>query len=82
MASGSYDITTVDEVIEALGGVPGVIKLTAQTTEPRTPQAISNWRGLGRIAADWFFLMNAELATRGLSADPELWGQRMVAQAA
>lgn len=77
MERGLYTIHTVDEVIAALGGVPGVIKLTARTSEPRTPQAISNWRALGRIASDWFFLMTSELERGGHSADPELWGQRM-----
>lgn len=64
-------LTTVDEVIEALGGNIAVIVLTG-----RTPQAISNWRHEGRIAPYLFHLMSSRLAVLGLSADPRLWGQQ------
>jgi hypothetical protein len=77
MGRVSYTINTVDGVIEALGGVPGVIKLTARTPQPRTPQAISNWRAQARIASDWFYLMTSELERGGHCADPALWGQQV-----
>lgn len=72
MVRGSYTISTIDGVYGALGGVPGVTRMTK-----RSPQALSNWQAQGRIAANFFFLMNSELERQGVSADPALWGQRM-----
>jgi hypothetical protein len=70
MERGSYNVTTIEVVIAALGGVAGVTRLTG-----RSPQAVANWRALGRFAANLFLLMNSELESQGLSADPALWGQ-------
>jgi hypothetical protein len=73
MARGTYDITTINGVIAALGGAPRIIKLTG-----RSPQAISNWRSQGRIASDLYVLMTGALGA--VTADPALWGQETASE--
>jgi hypothetical protein len=64
-------LSTVDEVIEALGGLTAAAKLVG-----RSPQAAWNWRDRKIFPPDCFVLMSAELTRLGKSASPELWGQR------
>lgn len=68
-----YTLTTVRQVIKALGGTVAVIAMTG-----RSPQAVSNWVGEGFIASYLFYLMNDELERRGHRADPRLWRQQML----
>jgi hypothetical protein len=67
-----HELSTSADVIEKLGGIAEVAKLTG-----RKYNAVFNWRVLGSFPASTFLLLNAALADRGLTASPTLW--RMVA---
>jgi hypothetical protein len=63
-------LTTFDEVIDAIGGLTAVARLTN-----RSLTAASNWRcQLGRFPARTYFVIEATLNKRGLSAAPDLFG--------
>lgn len=64
-------LTTVDEVLEHLGGN----KQVQQLTGVRTPQAVWEWKNRGVIAARFYLVMTDALARVGCQADPRLWGQ-------
>ena len=53
-------LTTVDEVIEALGGT----KAAADAVRV-LPSAISNWKARGSIPSDKYFAISASLRDRG-----------------
>jgi hypothetical protein len=63
-------LTTVDEVIDALGGTKRAALLSGAD-----PRAVSNWRRYGRLPSKLFVLHLSELAKGGLDAPPALWGQ-------
>lgn len=63
-------IDSVDAVIEALGGLPEVQRLT----EARSQQAVSNWKSRGRFSASTFLVMTQALRERGFTAPARLWG--------
>ncbi len=64
-------LKTVGEIIDAIGSAQ-LRKLSGQ----RSKSAVSNWRRAGRFPAKTFYLFTSELARRGLSADPALWGMK------
>jgi hypothetical protein len=63
-------LTSVDDVIDALGGNGAVASMLGLIGSNR----VSNWRARGSLPADKFLLMQAELQRRGLRAPPSLWG--------
>lgn len=63
-------VVTFDDVIEALGGLEPVRKMTNR----RTVQVVCNWRQRG-FPPDTFFVLSMELKKRRFKADPELFGQ-------
>lgn len=63
-------ITTVQAVIDALGGEEAVSALTGAKRN-----AIRMWRYARRLPSNRYNHMTAELAKLGLNASPELWGQ-------
>lgn len=62
-------LETASEVIDTLGGTTAVARLAG-----RKAQHVTNWRASGRLPADTFLIMKAELDTRGMSAPSSLWG--------
>lgn len=66
-------LSTAAEVIDNLGGIAEVARLTR-----RTYNAVSNWRVLGSFPANTFLVLNAALKERGYTASPSLW--RMVCE--
>lgn len=64
-------LTTVDQVIDELGGTSATAKLTGQQYD----QTVSNWRRRGRMPPELFDLMVGELEKRGCTASPALWKQ-------
>lgn len=62
-------LTTVDDVIEALGGTAAAAGLTGVT-----PPAVSNWRERGKIATDKFPLIREALAAKGKEASLSVFG--------
>ena len=62
-------LTTVDAVIDAVGGTAAAAVLTA-----RKPQHVSNWRKEKRIASATYLQFKEELNKRKLRASPVLWG--------
>jgi len=62
-------LSTVDEVIEALGGTEKVQTLTSA----KSPQMISNWRARG-FPARLYLVMSDALERLGKSAPATLWG--------
>ncbi len=63
-------LTSASEVIDALGGTTATSRLTGR--KGLTP--VSNWRVTGRLPADTFLVLKAELQARGYTAPPALWG--------
>ncbi len=64
-------LTTVDEVIDCLGGNRAVQTLTGL----KSVQAVWEWRNRSVIASRFYHLMTEALASKGRTADPKLWGQ-------
>jgi hypothetical protein len=62
-------LTSVDAVVEHLGGVAAVAVLTR-----RTKPNIYNWKNANRIAAAHYVVMTRALVRRGACAPPSLWG--------
>lgn len=62
-------LTTVDAVINAVGGTSAAARLTK-----RKPQHVSNWRYEKRIAAETFLIFMDELEKLKLTAPAKLWG--------
>jgi len=69
-------LTTVDEVIEALGGTAAAASL-AGVSAP----AVSNWRERGKIASDKFLLIREALAASGREVDGSVFGFKAEARA-
>jgi hypothetical protein len=66
-------LETAAEVFEALGGNPGVRRLTGCTY-----QQASNWRARGAFPTDTFLIFDQALKRKrkGYRAPPALWGMR------
>ncbi len=62
-------LSSIDEVIVALGGPAATARLVA-----RSPQAVTNWRAEGRMPPKLYLVMHAALAQRGKRAPASLWG--------
>lgn len=58
-------LTTVDEVIKALGGTAAAAGLLGVSAP-----AVSNWRERGKIAPDKFLLVREALSALGKDVDP------------
>ena len=65
------ELATTAEVIESIGGVPAVARLTS-----RNHDAAERWKYQKHFPPDTYLVMQAELKARGLTAPPSLW--RMV----
>lgn len=63
------NLTTVDEVVEALGGTTAVADRLGIG-----PSAVSNWRARGSIARAKFVVISRALAAVGKQADDDLFG--------
>jgi hypothetical protein len=57
------------EVLRALGGNHTVMKLTN-----RRIQHLTNWAAVERFPAHTFLILTKELAEKGYTAPPALWG--------
>jgi hypothetical protein len=66
-------LTTVDEVINALGGTHVVAELTG-----RVYGAVWYWRKAGNFPSTLYVCMQQRLRRRGLSAPHSLWLQEAV----
>jgi hypothetical protein len=62
-------LSTVGQVIEALGGTGSMAKLTR-----RTASAVSNWRKAGVFPAGTISVINGSLDRIGRRAPPKLFG--------
>jgi len=69
-------LSTVDEVIEAVGGTAAAAKLAGVN-----PPAVSNWRSRGRIASEKFMIFAEALRPHGKEAAPEVFGMGRTAEA-
>lgn len=69
-------LTTVDEVIEALGGTAAAAGLIGVSAP-----AVSNWRDRGKIAPDKFLLVKGALASLGKEVDPRVFAFKMSEEA-
>lgn len=65
------ELATVAEVIDALGGPTATGRLVG-----RSPQSVVNWRASGKLPADTFLILQAELRDREILAPPSIWGIR------
>lgn len=65
-------LDTARDVVKALGGTKGLSALLGGAAANR----ISNWRSRGKFPAWFKDRMMGELAKRGYTAPPSLWGQR------
>jgi hypothetical protein len=63
-------LSTVREVIDALGGAVAVQALT----EAKSTQVVSNWIARGTIASHTYPVMIAALQEKGSTAPATLWG--------
>lgn len=70
MESSTEILTTVADVISALGGHTDVKTLT----ESESSQVVTNWLARNRFASHTYLIMTAALRAKGLEADPMLWG--------
>lgn len=64
------ELGSVTDVIDAVGGATAAKKLTRK----RSLQVITNWQRRGRLPSDTYLVFQTELAARGFTAPPELWG--------
>ncbi len=65
------ELQTAGEVIDALGGTAATARIVG-----RKDQHVSNWRASGRLPADTFLILQAEMRERSLAAPPAIWGIR------
>lgn len=70
------NLTTVDEVVDSLGGTGAVADLVGVW-----PSAVSNWRARGFIAPDKFRVISEALEAAGARADLRVFGFRTAAEA-
>lgn len=62
-------VTQATDVFDALGGIAKVAEITGTTYN-----AACNWKSFNRFPSRTFLLLQSELDTKGLRADPSLWG--------
>jgi hypothetical protein len=68
--SESRFLRTTEDVLNALGGYPGMIGLTR-----RPYKRVWDWVEGGQFPSKYHALMTFELSKRRLRARPSLWGQ-------
>jgi len=68
------NISTVENAVEALGGIAAVAEMTNSS-----PSAVYNWRAADKFPADTYLLVQSELRARGLVAPDNLWPMRQSA---
>ncbi len=71
-------LTSIDEVVAALGGVQAVLSMTGR----RYSSAISNWKDRGGFPPTTYLVMSEALKRKGASAPPSLWGMETAESAA
>lgn len=64
-------LTTVEAVLEALGGGTAVGRITGQT-----PQTVHNWKRAGRIPPGYFLVLCLALENVGKRVAPEVFGMK------
>jgi hypothetical protein len=64
-----YDINSIEELIEALGGDTAVAGMFG-ISQP----AVANWKARGQIATGWHMRLYAEVRRMGLSINPAVFG--------
>ncbi len=64
-------ITSVSELVEALGGPTKAAKILSNRA---TPQKVVNWRAQGSMPARLFVAHHAILKEQGICASASLWG--------
>jgi len=68
----STPLVSTGAVIDAIGGTTAAGRLLGYS-----PQAVTNWRASQTFPAKTFLAFQGVLRERGLSAPPELWGQKV-----
>ena len=63
-------LTTIEEVVDALGGNREVAALTGR----KSAHAVSMWKDRGAFPSNTILIMQAALKSHGKSAPSELWG--------
>jgi hypothetical protein len=66
-------LTTVHDVIDALGGIEAVVKLTG-----RNAKAVYHWRALNTFPARYHDMMPKALKRLKHTAPPKLWNQIVI----
>lgn len=69
MHAGMIEITTIDALIDALGGDTAVANWLG-ISQP----AVANWKVRGQIASGWHLRILARLKQEGRRVDPALFG--------
>ena len=64
-----YDINTIDELIDELGGGSAVGRWLGIT-----PEAVSMWKARGNIAPGWHMRLAAAVGRKGKTINPEVFG--------
>lgn len=70
MANKRQALSSVREVVEALGGTKAVAERADVTMS-----AVSNWLGEGWIPPAWYVAFSAELHRLGFDVDPQVFRQ-------
>lgn len=65
----TYDITSIDALIRALGGPSAVGEWLGITQE-----AVSNWKARDNIPPGWHQRLGLALRKKGLTIDPRVFG--------
>lgn len=69
----SNELTTTEQVIEVLGGLPKVMEMTGASY-----RRAFNWKSAETFPSNTYAVMTEALSARGLKAPHALWG--MIAQ--
>lgn len=72
----SDELTTVSDVVKALGGSGAVAEKTKNAVS-----AVSNWRKTDKFPADTYILIKGELEAVGKTAPDALWSMRVAERA-
>lgn len=65
----SYDITSIDELLDELGGNSSVGRWLGIT-----PEAVANWRARGNIPPGWHWKLATAVMKRGKTIAPAVFG--------
>lgn len=65
-------LTSIDDVIRALGGLKQVADLTGR----RSPSAVPMWKQRGAFPSNTYAVMIEALQERGKTAPATLWGMK------